>query len=214
MEAFEAPRKGWDHLGPIFIHIPISLPSPPSKWSNNKGCGTKYTAVGCCQQFSQRKNSYAMHFALWISWPICWGTRLPSHLIESVLFYLDLLFSTLKSTVHFSCIIKTESCSMAQYFKLCAQSHCVTVLRDIAETKTHMNSCRNARLLLISSCQDILNQVVASNLHDRHTFQEASFSRYLRTVYVAHFERVTLWWSHGYCRMLHLEDPRFAKHGP
>lgn len=117
MEAFEAPRKGWDHVGPIFIH-PYSQKlavSSNQMNSNNKGCWTKYTAVGGCQQFSQRRNSYAMHFALWISWPICWGIRLPSHLIESVLFYLDLLFSTLKSTVHFSCIIKTESWSMAQY---------------------------------------------------------------------------------------------------
>lgn len=219
MEAFEAPRKGWDHVGPIFIH-PYSQKlavSSNQMNSNNKGCWTKYTAVGGCQQFSQRRNSYAMHFALWISWPICWGIRLPSHLIESVLFYLDLLFSTLKSTVHFSCIIKTESWSMAQYSNCVLKVivlRCYVILPRPRLTWIRVETLTFFWFHHVKVFWIFLNHVVASNLHERHTLQEASFSRYLRTVYVAHFERVTRWWSHGYCRMLHLEDPRFAKHGP
>ncbi len=56
------------------------------------------------------------------------GTLLPSHLIESVLVHISLLFSTMKPTLHFSCIIKTWVLVYGTIFEtVCSKSLCYGV---------------------------------------------------------------------------------------
>ena len=155
MEAFEAPRKGWDHVGPIFIHIPISLPSPPIKWTAT----TKAAGPGCRllpAVFSAQKFLRdAFRVVDFMTNLLRDSSSKPLNRIGVVLSW----FALFHSEIHRSFFLHHKNWVLVYgtIFKLCAQSHCVAVLRDIAETKTHLNSCRNARLLLISSCQDILN---------------------------------------------------------
>lgn len=216
MEAFEAPRKGWDHVGPIFIHIPKSLPSPPIKWTaTTKAAGPGrrlLPAVFSAQKFLRdafRVVDFMTNLLRDLS-------SKPLNRIGVVLSWFALFHSEIHplfflhhknwvlvyGTIFLNCVLKV-----------------IVLRRYVILPRPRLTWIRVETLTFfwfhhVKVFWIFLNHVVASNLHERHTLQEASFSRYLRTVYVAHFERVTLWWSHGYCGMLHLEDPRFAKHGP